>query len=127
MTTRLQIKTARERPRGGAGFSSNLFTSAGRYEGKKHFQPYLEDAFDELVAVAWVEDEAGKEKPEFWVIPAGELKKHGYLRSKSGDVPGKTILPLHSQKIGEQPKQNARKQANTWTRKFHVEEQRVRD
>ena len=79
------------------------------------------------MAVAWVEDEAGEKKPEFWVIPAEALKENGYLRSESGDVPGKTGLPLHSQNIGEQPKQNARKQANTWTRKFHVGEQRVRD
>ena len=127
VTTHLQFKTAREHPTGGAGFVCNLRTSAGRYKGKQRVQPYPEDAFDELVAVAWVEDEAGKQKPEFWVIPAEALKEHGYLRSESGDLPGKTDLPLHSEKIGKQPNQNARKQADTWTRKFHVGGQRVRD
>jgi len=125
--TRLQFKTARESPSGAAGFICHLCTSAGSYKGKKKVQPYPEGAFDELVAVAWVEDEAGKQKPEFWVIPAEALKENGYLRSESGDIPGKIALQLHSQKIGKQPKQNARKQANTWTREFHVGEQRVRD
>ena len=125
--TRLQFKTARESPSGATGFICHLCTSAGSYKGKKKVQPYPEGAFDELVAVAWVEDEAGKQKPEFWVIPAEALKENGYLRSESGDIPGKIALQLHSQKIGKQPKQNARKQANTWTREFHVGEQRVRD
>merc|ERR1712078_863063 len=125
--TRLQFKTARESPSGGAGFLCDLSTSAGSYKGKKKTQPYPEGAFDELVAVAWVEDEAGEEKPEFWVIPAEALKEHGYRRSESGDLRGKSALHLHSMKIGVQPKQNARKQANTWTRKFHVGGQRVRD
>merc|ERR1712078_390373 len=125
--TRLQFKTARKSPNGGAWFSCNLFTSAGRYEDKVRVQPYPENTFDELVAVAWVEDEAGKEKPEFWVIPAEALKEHGYLRSKSGDVLGKTGLVLHSQTIGEQSKQPGRKQRNTWTCKFYVGELRVRD
>merc|ERR1712078_813157 len=125
--TRLQFKTARKSPNGGAGFICDLCTSAGSYKGKKKVQPYQEGAFDELVAVAWVEDEAGKQKPEFWVIPEEALKEQGYLRSESGDNPGMIMLPLHSQNIGEQPKQNARKQANTWTREFHVGEQRVRD
>merc|ERR1712078_151753 len=60
--TRLQFKTARESPSGGAGFVCDLCTRAGTYKGKKKVQPYTEGAFDELVAVAWVEDEAGKQK-----------------------------------------------------------------
>jgi len=127
VTTRQQFKTARERPRGVSGFSCNLFTSAGRYEGKWGVQPYPEDAFDELVAVAWVKNKAGKENAEFWVIPAEALRENGYLRSKSGDVPGKMVLQLHSLEIGKQPKQNPRKQANTWMRKYRVRELCVRD
>merc|ERR1712078_464273 len=125
--TRLQFKTARKSPNGGAWFPCNLFTSAGRDEGKQRVQPYREGAFDELVAVAWVEDEAGEKKPEFWVIPAEALKKHGYLRSKSGKVPGKKTLSLHKQTISKQPKQRGRKPTNTWTCKFYVGELRVRD
>ena len=98
----------------------DLRTSAGRYKGKQHYQPYPDNAFDELVVVACVKNKAGKEKAEFWVIPAKELKKHCYLESRSGDVAGKMTLRLHSLEIGEQPKQIARRPPNTWTNEFYV-------
>ena len=116
--TRLQFKTARKADRGGPGFMCNLRTCAGRSEGKQHYQPYPDDAFDELVVVAWVEDEAGKQKPKFWVIPAEALKEHRCLRSESGDVAGKTGLRLHSQDIGVQAKRMSPK--TQWTSKFYV-------
>jgi len=124
VTTRLQFKTACKAYSGRAGFMCDLRTYAGRDEGKRHYQPYPDDAFDELVAVAWVKDEAGVEKPGFWVIPAEALKEHGYLRSESGDVDGKKTLRLHSQNIGVQPKQNA---TNTWTSEFYVSKLRIRE
>ena len=124
VTTRLQFKTACKAYSGRAGFMCDLRTYAGRDEGKRHYQPYPDDAFDELVAVAWVKDEAGEEKPGFWVIPAEALKEHGYLRSESGDVDGKKTLRLHSQNIGVQPKQNA---TNTWTSEFYVSKLRIRE
>jgi len=118
--TRLQFKTACKADRGGPGFYCDLRTYAGSYEGKQHYQPYADGAFDELVVVAWVKNTAGEEKAAFWVIPAKELKKHGYLRSESGDVDGKTGLRLHSQDIGVQPKQNTGRPPNTWTSEFYV-------
>ena len=118
--TRLQFKTARKADRGGPGFMCNLRTCAGRSEGKQHYQPYPENAFDELVVVAWVKNTAGEEKAAFWVIPAKELKKQGYLRSESGDVDGRMCLRLHSQDIGVQPKQNTGRPPNTWTSEFYV-------
>ena len=120
VTTRLQFKTARKAYSGFPGFMCDLRTSAGRYEGKQHYQPYADDAFDELVVVAWVKNTAGEKKAAFWVIPAKELKKQGYLRSESGDVDGMMCLRLHSQDIGVQPKQNTGRPANTWTSEFYV-------
>ena len=120
MPTRLQFKTARKADRGGPGFMCNLRTCAGRSEGKQHYQPYPENAFDELVVVAWVKNTAGEKKAAFWVIPAKELKKQGYLRSESGDVDGMMCLRLHSQDIGVQPKQNTGRPPNTWTSEFYV-------
>ena len=118
--TGLQFKTACKAPNGGPGFMCDLRTSAGRSEGKQHYQPYPENAFDELVVVAWVKNTAGEEKAAFWVIPAKELKKRGYLRSESGDVDGKMTLRLHSQDIGVQLMQNTGRPANKWTSEFYV-------
>merc|ERR1711972_999156 len=74
--TRLQFKTVRAVP-GVAGFTcSGLRTRAGRDEkGKRLFKPYSVGAFDELIAVLWVDSTA-----HFWQIPAAQLEAHGYLQ-----------------------------------------------
>ncbi|UPQ98704.1 hypothetical protein HOP50_03g20100 [Chloropicon primus] len=111
-TTRQQFKTARAASNGVAGFMCDLHTYAGRDEaGKQLKDPYPAGAFDELVAVAWVEGKA-----YFWIIPAAELEANGYLRSES--QPGKTCLHLHASKIGVQPNPHARKKVDTWTDKY---------
>ncbi|QDZ20323.1 hypothetical protein HOP50_04g28410 [Chloropicon primus] len=111
-TTRQQFKTARAASNGAAGFMCNLYTYAGRDEaGKQMKDPYPAGAFDELVAVAWVEDKA-----YFWIIPAAELEAKGYLQSES--QPGKTCLKLHASQIGVQPNPHARNKADTWTHKY---------
>ncbi|UPR00101.1 hypothetical protein HOP50_04g34150 [Chloropicon primus] len=111
-TTRQQFKTARAASNGVAGFLCDLHTYAGRDEaGKQLKDPYPAGAFDELVAVAWVEGKA-----YFWIIPAAELEAKGYLRSES--QPGKTCLHLHASQIGVQPNPHARNKADTWTHKY---------
>lgn len=81
--------------------------------GKRLVDPYPAGAFDELVAVAWVEDAA-----HFWVIPAAELEARGYLRTKS--TPGTTSLRLHAPTIGVQPNPRAKMPADTWTASYFV-------
>ncbi|UPR03873.1 hypothetical protein HOP50_14g72030 [Chloropicon primus] len=111
-TTRQQFKTARAASNGVAGFMCNLYTYAGRDEaGKELKDPYPAGAFDELVAVAWVEGKA-----YFWIIPAAKLEANGYLRSES--QPGKTSLHLHASQIGVQPNPHARKEVDPWTRMY---------
>ncbi|QDZ21576.1 hypothetical protein HOP50_06g41030 [Chloropicon primus] len=111
-TTRQQFKTASAASNGAAGFMCSLNTYAGRDEAGKRLQdPYPAGAFDELVAVAWVEGKA-----YFWIIPAAELEAKGYLQSES--QPGKTCLKLHASQIGVQPNPHARNKADTWTDKY---------
>jgi hypothetical protein len=112
-TIRQQFKTACT-DRGRAGFCCTLFTRSGKDEaGKQLVEPYPADAFDELVAVAWVDGAA-----HFWVIPMEKLVEHGAVRTATaGD--GITRLVLYGP-IGKQPDPKAYCKADTWTSEFYV-------
>jgi hypothetical protein len=110
--TRLQFKTVTPTAPGHAGFYVPLCIHGGRSgEGKNFFDPYPVGAFDCLVAVAWVDGTA-----HFWAIPAAELQNRGFFQSESQD--GKKTLVLHAPGIGVQPKEGAKRKADTWTSQY---------
>ena len=113
-TLTYQFKTAKPSGGGSAGFRVGLQTSGGTDErGIKIKTPYPTNAFDVLVAVAFVD-----EKAHFWEVPSSDLERRGYFVSAT--CAGKETLYLHNKSIGIQPNPHAKRKCDTWTWDFVV-------
>ena len=102
--------------RNAAGFQVRLTHKCGKDEnGKQLVDAYSEKDFKTLLVTY---EDPDTNLLHAWRIPMSELVERGYVKTE--DEVGKQTLWVHSTQVGQQPKQNAKKQVNTWTCIYYI-------
>ena len=100
-----------------AGFLVNLWHRCGKDEsGKQLMDAYSTNDFETLLVTY---EDPDTNLLHAWRIPMSELITRGYIKTAEDEV-GKKKLLVHSTQIGQQPNQNAKTPANTWSCNFYI-------